>query len=494
MINLNKRLRDTVGAENVIDGEQGIRQYLHSFAVKPKALPRAIVLPRDSATIQRIVILANDLCVPITPVSSRIHLHQGADPVKGGIMVDLRHLNRILEIDRRNRKVRVEAGVTWGQLIPALMKENLMITNPLFPHRETSVVSSLLDRTPPLDPRFECAEPIASLELVWPTGELFRTGTASHVNYGASSAGGAYPYGPGPIDPLRLLQGSQGTMGIVTWANIRVKKRPTLNETILVPLDSPQHVTALMHAVQKRRIGRECFALNAAMLKTTICEALDLPKAFIDKRLPQWLFVLVISAAKWFPEEKIAYEKEALRKVMDSEGLTVDCMNSDKQLFGLGPLHHILRSPWPDPKAHWTLNGTIPHKRLFFISRLDKAPAFIRNMEQEAAGAKRISLGVYVQPLEYGGGTHLEFAFFTPNQHDHEADEIFWACAISSIKLGAHYTRPQGRRLARLVYGRLDPQYIRLLKETKPSFDPNFIMNPDKLCFSFEDKGNNGSS
>ena len=67
-------------------------------------------------------------------------------------MVDLGRMNKILRIDRRNRMVVIEPGVTYAQLQPELAKEGMRITPPLYPRANKSVIASLLERQPTLIP------------------------------------------------------------------------------------------------------------------------------------------------------------------------------------------------------------------------------------------------------------------------------------------------------------------------------------------------------
>ena len=89
--------------------------------------PRLSVRPTETDQVQKIVAWANESGTPLVPLSSGgPHLHGASVPsVPGAVQVDLRGMARILGIDRRNRLVHVEPGVTFEQLIPALAAEGL---------------------------------------------------------------------------------------------------------------------------------------------------------------------------------------------------------------------------------------------------------------------------------------------------------------------------------------------------------------------------------
>ena len=127
---------------------------------------------------KKIVRLANQTQIPVVPLSSGIHFYGNTIPTQGGIVLDLRRMNRILDINERNRTARIEPGVTWPQLQAELQKHNLMALNPLLPHSQKSALTSLLEREPMVIPKFEYGDPILNLEMTLPSGEFFRTGSS----------------------------------------------------------------------------------------------------------------------------------------------------------------------------------------------------------------------------------------------------------------------------------------------------------------------------
>ncbi len=211
---IKKKLEAIVGKKNVLDDEETLTGYSRDMSLSEPRRPTLVVKPKDTEEVQKIVKLSNKQQVPVVPVSSGVHFHGETIPEQGGIVVDLGRMDKVVQVDARNRKVKVEPGVTWGNLQEALKKHGQMGLNPLFPHPAMSALTSSLERNPMLIPKYEYAEPVLTMEVVLPNGELFRTGTAS-----AANTEEAYPEGPG-IDFYRLFQGAQGTLGIVTWLNI----------------------------------------------------------------------------------------------------------------------------------------------------------------------------------------------------------------------------------------------------------------------------------
>ncbi len=441
--------------------------------------PVAWVKVTNASEAERVVGFANNRCIPITPTSSG---HSGIGrrfrSTPGGIIMDLSPMNRILSVDLRNRMVKIQPGVTWGQITAALQLQGMMVMNPLFPLATRSVLTTLLDREPPLNPRFELGEPVGSLEMIWPTGERFRTGSASSSRYPENFSDGTYPYGPGPIDPLRLLQGAQGTMGVVTWANIKMEYRSRLNKGFLFHFERPQEAVEFIYSLQRLRVGNECFMLNHTNMELALDHGA--PRAFS--------VILILSGAPWFPEEKLSYEEEALRELMDKSLLQFEVTQWEKASSKSRPLAEILRSPWPDEKPYWKASSRGAWEEIFFISLVEKTPAF---MESVFSICRRKNfhlenLGIYLQPLEYGAGAHLEFDLYY-NPQDRKEIELISSLMPELLErlmdLGAHFTRPHHPLISKAVYERCHPSYTAILREIKKLLDPNMVMNPDKLCF-----------
>ena len=116
------RLAAIVGAEHVADDGALLDEYASDHSDAPAGRPVAIVRPGTAAEVRRIVAWANETATPLVPVSSGgPHFHGDTVPsVPGAVMLDLRRLDRILRIDRRNRMVVIEPGVTYPQLQAAL--------------------------------------------------------------------------------------------------------------------------------------------------------------------------------------------------------------------------------------------------------------------------------------------------------------------------------------------------------------------------------------
>lgn len=473
-----KELRDIVGAKNVLDDQETLELYSKDQSLISPKKPAAIVKPKSVEEIQELVAFANKTLTPLVPASSGIHFNGAALPQQGGVIVDLSRMNKILEIDALNRKVKIEPGVTWQQLQEALKEHDQIPLNPLFPHPKTSALTSSLEREPMLIPKYEYGDPVLTMQVSLGNGQLFRTGTASDDH-----TQGAYPEGPG-IDFWRFFLGAQGTMGIVSWLNLKTEYRPKHQKAYFAAFNELEDAAEPIYKLQRRHVGNECFVLSKFMLASLLCE--KYPKDF-DKlmdELPPYTLVLVIAGAPRRPLERIEYEEEALMEV--AADLKFEAAKTVGGIAGLGATMLDMLRNLPSKEPYWKTLYKNSTQDIFFITTMDRAQNYVDIAQAFAvsAGLNLNEIGVYMQPLERGRACHLSFSLpcdLTSEKDRERIGNLHAGLSQALLNEGAYFTRPYGP-WADMVY-RNAASYTATLKELKKIFDPNNILNPGKLCF-----------
>jgi FAD/FMN-containing dehydrogenase len=481
---MKQELSKAVGAEHFSDAPQVLSTYSKDFSLAPQGAPDYVVKAKDAQQVQKVIKFANEHLIPVVPASSAVHFHGATIPRKGGIVLDLSGMNQILEVDELNRRVRIEVGVTWEQLIKVLGKKGFRMIMPLLPHPQRSVVTDWLEREVTTNTVYDYGEPLQGMEVVWPTGEIFRTGSASVTGYPDSPSKGANPSGPG-LDFYRFLQGAQGTMGVVTWANLKIEYLPKIDRVLFAPVPDLDYAISFLYRVLRLRVTQECLLLNNINLAAIIAQ--DLPRDFEKLRasLPPWTLILVMSGMQRRPEEQLHYQEEMLYKVVKSEFPKISLADSLPGLAG-NKFLPLLRQPWPDKASYWKNRYQGACQSLFFITKPVLAPRFIERVREIAVkfGYPQADIGGYLQPIEHNRACHLEFNFFYDPANHSEVEKVrklYHDVAPALLKEGALFTRPYGE-LAKLVYERA-AGYTATLKRVKQVFDPNNIMNPGNLCF-----------
>lgn len=488
-VKTSSNLTQMIGKQKVITEQKILDRYSHDNSFTPPMRPRSVVQPRNAGDVQKIVTWANQTKTPLVPVSSgEPHFRGDTVPsVPEAVIVDLRRMDKLIRIDRRNRMVLIEPGVTYVQLQPALAEEGLRLSTPLLPRQSKSVVASLLEREPTLVPKYNYTlpEPLRCLEIVWGNGEILRTG----------EAGGYYPTleqqwemglaqvfsgGPGQVDYYRLVSGAQGSMGIVTWASVKCEILPKVHRFFFIPADNLKGLIECAYRLLKVRLGDEFLILNSANLAAILSRDADGIQALKNK-LPPWVIIMGIAGRDLFPEEKVDFQEKDTRETVQQFGLELLPAVSG---IGGGQVMSIILNPSPVP--YWKLTYKGACQDIFFMSTLDKIPEFV-NTVFAAANALRYpvsDIGIYLQPQHQGTACHCEFNLPYNSENKIELDHVrvlLDTCSEALIKQGAYFSRPYGI-WADMVYNR-DAGNNEMIRTIKRIFDPNNILNPGKLCF-----------
>lgn len=486
-MSIKEELLRLVGPESFTDDPAVLKAYSTDFSLVPPGAANYVVKPKKTEEVHDVIKLANAHSIPVVPVSSRVHFHGTTIPKQGGIILDLTGMNNVLEIDALNKRVRIEAGVTWEQLTSELAKKGFRMVMPLLPHPLRSVVTDYLEREVLINTVYDYGEPLQSMEVVWPTGEVFRTGSASVTGYPDSPSKGANPSGPG-LDFYRFLQGAQGTMGVVTWANLKIEYLPKIDKILFAPVDDLDYAIEFLYRILRIRIGQECLLLNSINLATIIADDWHSDFEKLRASLPPWTLILVISGFQRRPEEKIQYEEQALEEILRNEFPEIHIADHLPGSPGLGKkLLPMLRKPWPEQVTYWKQRPKGGCQSLFFITKPTWVSEFVGEIEEIAArhGYPMADIGGYLQPIEHNRACHLEFNFFYDPASHSEVERVrglYGEAVKVLLGEGALFTRPYGEELTQLVYEKA-ADYTMTLRRVKNIFDPNNIMNPGNLCF-----------
>ncbi len=484
-MDIKEELIKILSSENVSDRPETLTSYSRDMSLSAPGMPNYVAKPENTGEVQKIIKLANEFDIPVVPCSSGIHFYGNTIPNLGGIVLDLRRMNKILNINTNIKMARVEPGVTWGQLQSELAKHNMMALCPLLPHPLQSVVTSHLEREPKLIPKYEYAGSMVTLEVVLPDGEIFRTGSACVPGFpDKSMAEGVNPGGPGDISWHWLLQGAQGTMGVVTWAQVKIAPRPKINKTFIIPFEHLEDAIQLVYNVQRRMLGEECLILNSSNIAAIVAQKWPEDFENLKKILKPWMVILVLGGGWRFPEGRIEYEEQGLHEAA-AELHIPELPTSLPGVPGIErELPDMLRTAWTEDRTFWKFAYKGASQDLFFHTTLDKTPEFVRCINQITAVHGYHGTGFYVQPLEYGRACHFECNF---SYDPHKLEEVemirnlFAEASESVLDMGGFFTRPYGV-IADMVYERA-ANYTATLKKVKRLLDPNNIMSPGRLCF-----------
>ncbi|MEW6440971.1 MAG: FAD-binding oxidoreductase [bacterium] len=459
----------------------------HSFV--PPRMPQCVARPGSTPELQETIRWANRTRVPLIPVSScGPRLRGDTVPRMGGVMVDLTRLHDIIRIDRKNRVAVVEPGVTFAQLLPELAKVGLRLAAPLLPRANKSVLASVLEREPGLMPRYhwDISDPLCCVEMVFGSGDLFRTGEAAGPGglAGQWKIGGAqkFPLGPHQLDYHRLVQGAQGTMAVATWASIKCEILPKIKRLFFATGHRLEELVGLTYELTKKGYADELFLLDRVQL-AALAKGAGILEDFrrTSGSLPLWTLAFCISGGPWFPEEQVEYLERDIREIAQQCGQT---LHNTAGAVSASHVLSVLDRPSREPYWKYRVRGDF--REIFFLSTLDRSVRYLDSVHRTAkeAGIPDSHIGAYLQPIVQGTSCHCELdIYFDPDDAGEtaRARTFFEQASSVLIREGAFFSRPYPA-WADEVY-RAKATFVDSLKKVKSVFDPNWILNPGKLCF-----------
>jgi FAD/FMN-containing dehydrogenase len=393
-------------------------------------------------------------------------------------------MKKIIRVDRYNRVAMFEPGVTFGELIPAVAKEGMRLNIPLLPRKTKSVAGSMLEREPPVMPKYhwDIADPLCDVEVVLGSGALFRTGAAAGPGTLEEQwqVGGAQKEAAGPSSAswYRIIQGSQGTMGIVTWASARCEILPKVEEPFLAGAKDLVKIMEMVHWLMRLRLVNECFILNSTDLATIMARGKPGDYSKMKGALPPWILFYNVAGYDYFPEDRVKGQvldiKELSQRIGVEPGQSLGGVSAFELLKAVQGLY---REPYWNAPAEWSCQD------IFFICQFQKVGELINTMYEvvNESGYATPNMGVYVQPVVQGVNYHVEFNLFYQPTDRETVRKLSINAVRKLMDKGAFFSRPYGES-APIVMNR-DAATVAALKKVKSILDPDNIMNPGKLCF-----------
>lgn len=235
------RLRQAVGADNVRTDSEAIEIYASDETEDLAFSPEVIVFPTDTDSVARVLRIAFDSDVPVTPRGGGTGLSGGALPLYGGIVLSIERLNRILEIDRENLMATVEPGVITQELQEAAEKVGLYYPPDPSSKGSSRLAGNLAESAGgPHAVKYGITKDyVTGIEAVLADGTV--------IHHGGKLLKNATGY-----NLTQLIIGSEGTLAVITKIFLKLIPLPKHRTTLLIPFPTlegaARTVPAIMHA------------------------------------------------------------------------------------------------------------------------------------------------------------------------------------------------------------------------------------------------------
>jgi len=452
---IKNELEKIVGKENVLTTPEALKAYSYDGTTSWIHEPDVVVFPTTTQQISEIVKLANKEKIPVTPRGGGTNVSGGSIPWLGGIVLCTTKMNKILKIDKENLTATVEPGVVLQDLNIALAKEGLF-----FPPDPQSFLGATIggiiaeNAGGPACVKYGVTKQyILGLEVVLPTGEI--------VNLGGRTLKNVVGY-----DLLHIFISSEGTLGVITRAELKLNPLPPARKTIMaVYADVAKAGESVFRVLENGVIPGKIELLDNWVINRI--------EEMMPMGLPKDADAVLLFECDGIPEA-VEKETEKIADIVKKYGATDVRIAKDMDEANKYWLARRagFAAVFGKAKTVFAEDVTVPR---------GKIPDLINKCKEIA---KKYNVEIVV--LGHAGDGNLHPAILTDiNNEEHYGrsvkamDEIIeQAVALGGVLSGEHGI---GLEKQKFLKRQLEPAVIDMMKKIKALLDPNNIMNPGKI-------------
>jgi glycolate oxidase len=451
------RLREIVGGENVLVDEERVEPYAGD-ALKEKFPPEAVVLPRSAEEVSKVLSLANERVFPVTARGGGVGYTGGAVPVEGGVVVGTDRMNRVREISVENLYAVTEPGVTTYALQQAVEELGLFYPPDPASYKNSYIGGNVAENAGGIrSAKYGVTKHyVLGLEVVLPTGEVVRTGGSTSKNVVG-------------FDLTGLICGSEGLLGIITEATLKLLPLPEATRTVRATFKTMSAACSCPPAFTRARVT----PVAIEVLDRSSIRAVESEFAFgIDPEAGALLLVSVDG-----PREEVEREAKIVEEVVKSLG-GYDVLRSESR-EDEDRLWDVRRALSPAIKKF----GTLKFNEDVVVPR-SRVPELIERVED--IGRRHDTFVVNFGHLG-DGNIHVNFMC---ERSDAEAVSRARAAVgetfAASVELGGTISGEHGIGYVKAPYLNmaLGAETVEAMRRIKRALDPKGILNPGKMFVS----------
>jgi glycolate dehydrogenase FAD-linked subunit len=447
-------LQRLVGSTNVLTETEEKLVYECDGLTMFKAIPEVVVFPASAAQVAEVVRLANREQLPFVARGGGTGLSGGALAVDGGIMIALTKLNRILNIDVDNQRAVVQPGVVNLWITQAVSAQGYYYAPDPSSQQACTIGGNVAENSggPHTLKYGVTTNHVLGLEVVLPDGRTIETG------------GPAEDY-PG-YDLTGVLVGSEGTLGIVTQAIVRLMRKPEAVKTLMAVFESMDDAS---HAVSDV-IGRGIVPAAIEMMDQLALEAVE---AYIHAGYPTDAGGVLLIELDGLRDgmEEMATQIIDIAHQHHAREVRVARDDRERELLWLGRKRAFGAMGRISP-SYYVQDGVIPRTRLPEVLR------HIRGISER--------YGIRIANVFHAGDGNLHPLLLYDERDDDQrqrvlqaSEEILRVCAdVGGSLSGEHGIGIEKRNDLPLVFTEQD---IMVMQRVRTVFNPQNLCNPGKV-------------
>lgn len=459
---LKKEFIAIVGNENFQDSKSSLLTYSYDATPGFQAMPDAVIAPRNTTEVAQIVKLCNEQKIPIIPRGSGTNLSAGTTPLHGGIVLLMKHLNRILEIDEENLTVTTQPGVITQTLIETVEAKGFFYPPDPSSMKISQIGGNISENSGGLRglKYGVTRDYVIGLEIVLPNGEIIKTG-------------GKLAKDVAGYDLTSLFVGAEGTLGIVTEATLKLIPKPETKKTMLALY---QNLDAAARTVSEIIANR----IIPATLEFLDQPTLKAVEDFAQIGLPTNVKAVLIIEQDGAKETVDADMEKIAAICRDNEAIEVSLAKTKEEAEALTTARRAALSALARLRPTTILeDATVPRSEIANMVRAI----------QEIAERYQVTICTF----GHAGDGNLHPTCLTDIRDKEEmkrVEKAFEEIFQTAIKLGGTITGEHGVGAMKLPYLSLKvgDEGIAVMRQIKQAIDPNNIMNPGKIFLTNDRK------
>ncbi|KAH6935636.1 hypothetical protein HPB50_007209 [Hyalomma asiaticum] len=452
-----KELEAIFGPKNVSTTEAIREQHSRDEGPHPPSPPDVVVFAQDTSQVSRAAQLCYQKGIPMMPFGSGSGLEGGVNAVKGGVCIDVSQMDKMVELNASDFDVVVEPGLTWRNLNQQIRDTGLWF--PVDPGADASLggmCSTSASGTNAV--RYgTMRENVLNLEVVLPDGTVVHTAGKGRRTR-KTSAG---------YNMTNLFVGSEGTLGIITQATLRLHSAPQVIVAAAVPFAT---TTAAVEAVVQTLQCNVPVARIEFLDENTMVACNKYNKT--DYKVAPTLFLEFHGSS----DQAVREQVDMVTDIAQSNGATeMEWAREPEERSKLWKARHAIFyatcAMRPNTRCYVT-DVCVP------ISRL---PALVAAAKEDIAqhGIQATVVG------HVGDGNFHTMMLFDPQDSKETADifDVAHKLANRALDLNGTSTGEHGIGIGKrsLLVRELGESGIQLMRTLKNAVDPKGIMNPGKL-------------
>lgn len=447
-------LKQTLGAENVSTNFSEREHHARDQSFHHAHMPAAVVLPENTAQVSAILKYANEHLIPITAWGAGTSIEGNPIPIAGGIVIDFLRMDKILRVYQDDFQVDVQPGIKYKDMNVKLAEHGLFFAPD--PGANASIGGMIANnaagtRTPGYG---ATRDNVFRLEVVLANGEIIRTGTRSKK----TSSG---------YDLVHLFVGSEGTLGIVTNATLKLHPIPEHFSAVVAAFENVQGATRAVSAI----VGAGLKPVALEFLDVVTAQQLNTTGEF---RLPEkpTLLMEFHSATPHAIEYELALAQEL-------------CKDNGCIFFEAGVGRAERDRLWK--MRHSTYEVLVRnHPGVAFLvcdvaAPVSKYPELVAACEQEINALNLPGASIVGHAAD--GNAHPLVPYLPDDEASHaRAVQALANMVRVALSLGGTATGEHGVGLGKIPF--MSEEHgasLDVMRALKKMFDPNGILNPGKM-------------